>query len=172
MIAERCVCKYPFRAEKNGAGMRFLRVELRSSSSCATRDSAPESQSCAATPERIPSASHRPTRACSRRRSGDRDRADFGSCISKTTFPIYWCGAADAQAVGRARANHGMSGQRLIQPGDCCNLTANARESGMRALSQATHPLLGQAIAGNAIPIAGCGAADAPGVGPRSVAAQ
>jgi hypothetical protein len=44
-----------------------------------------------------------------------------------------------------------MSGQRLIQPGDCCNLTANARESGMRALSQATHPLRGKAVAGKAL---------------------
>jgi hypothetical protein len=43
-----------------------------------------------------------------------------------------------------------MSGQRPIQPGDCCGLTATARESGMRALSQATHPLPGQVVAGNA----------------------
>jgi hypothetical protein len=29
-----------------------------------------------------------------------RDRSDFGSCISKTAFPIYLYGAADAQRVG------------------------------------------------------------------------
>jgi hypothetical protein len=27
------------------------------------------------------------------------DRCDFGSCISKTAIPIYWCGAADAPGV-------------------------------------------------------------------------
>jgi hypothetical protein len=43
-----------------------------------------------------------------------------------------------------------MSGQRLIQPGDCCGPTAIACESGIRAPSRATHPVPGQVIAGNA----------------------
>jgi hypothetical protein len=79
------------------------------------------------------------------------DRCDFGSCIRKTAIPIYWCGAADAPGVGRARANHGMSGQRPIQPRACCGLTATARESGIRAPSPATHLVPGQASTGNAL---------------------
>ncbi|MBK9940641.1 MAG: hypothetical protein IPP13_03345 [Kouleothrix sp.] len=70
--------------------------------------------------------------------------------INPNAIPIYRGGAADAPGVGRARANHGMSSQRMIQPRDYCGPTANACESGIRALSQATHPLLGQVIAGNA----------------------
>jgi hypothetical protein len=64
--------------------------------------------------------------------------------------PIYRGGAADAQRVGRARATHAMNGQRMIQPRDCRGLTANARESGIRARSQGTHPVPGQAITGKA----------------------
>jgi hypothetical protein len=40
--------------------------------------------------------------------------------------------------------------QRPIQPRDCCGPTANARESGIRPPSRGTHPLPGQASAGNA----------------------
>ena len=43
-----------------------------------------------------------------------------------------------------------MNGQRMIQPRDCRGLTANARESGIRAPSQGTHPVPGQAITGKA----------------------
>jgi hypothetical protein len=43
-----------------------------------------------------------------------------------------------------------MSGQRPIQPRDCCGLVANACESGIRAPSRETHALPGQVIAGNA----------------------
>jgi hypothetical protein len=39
----------------------------------------------------------------------------------------------------------------MIQPRDCCGLTAIACESGIRALSQGTHALPGQASAGNAL---------------------
>ena len=60
-------------------------------------------------------------------------------------------GAADAPHVGRAQAAYSCESQRLIQPRDGCNPTANACESGMRAPSQGTHPLPGQAIAGNAL---------------------
>ena len=38
----------------------------------------------------------------------------------------------------------------MIQPRDCCGLTANACESGIRAPSRETHALPGQVIAGNA----------------------
>ena len=41
-------------------------------------------------------------------------------------FPIVWCGAADAPGVGRARAAYLWRSQRMIQPRDCCGLTANA----------------------------------------------
>ena len=92
----------------------------------------------------------RPTSACSptpcrRPRSC---RLCARSCGEGT--PDLFGGAADAQIVGRARANHGMSGQRMIQPRDCCGLTANARESGIRPPSRGRHPLPGQVIAGNA----------------------
>jgi hypothetical protein len=66
-------------------------------------------------------------------------------------FPTYRCGAADAQRVGRARANHAMERQRMIQPGDCCDPTANACESGIRAPSRGRHPLRGKAVAGKAL---------------------
>jgi hypothetical protein len=59
-------------------------------------------------------------------------------------------GAADARGVGRARANHGMSSQRTIQPRDCCGPTASTHESGIRAPSRGRHPVPGQGIAGNA----------------------
>jgi hypothetical protein len=61
-----------------------------------------------------------------------------------------WCGAADAQRVGRARAAHWIDDQRPIQPRDCWGLTANACESGIRPPSRGTHPVPGQAITGNA----------------------
>ena len=61
-----------------------------------------------------------------RRRSGDRDRGHFPWYHGVKTIPVYRGGAADAPGVGRARANHGMSGQRMIQPRDCCSPTANA----------------------------------------------
>ena len=66
-------------------------------------------------------------------------------------LPTYRCGAADAPGVGRARAGYAMKGQRPIQPRDCCGLTANPRESGMRARSRGRHPLPGQVITGNAL---------------------
>jgi hypothetical protein len=71
--------------------------------------------------------------------------------MSYARHPDLFGGAADAQRVGRARANHVMSGQRMIQPRDCCGPTANACESGIRALSQGTHPVPGQASAGKAL---------------------
>jgi hypothetical protein len=70
--------------------------------------------------------------------------------MSYARHPDLFGGAADAQRVGRARANHVMSGQRMIQPRDCCGPTANACESGIRARSRETHALPGQASTGNA----------------------
>jgi hypothetical protein len=69
--------------------------------------------------------------------------AIFRGIMEMTAVPIYRGGAADAPSVGRARANHGMSGQRMIQPRDCCGLTANGCESGIRPPSQGTHALPG-----------------------------
>jgi hypothetical protein len=43
-----------------------------------------------------------------------------------------------------------MERQRPIQPRDCRSLIANACESGIRPPSRATHPVPGQASAGNA----------------------
>jgi hypothetical protein len=71
--------------------------------------------------------------------------------INPNAIPIAGCGAADAPGVGRARAAHWIDDQRPIQPRDCRGPTANVPESGMRALSQATHALPGQAITGNAL---------------------
>jgi hypothetical protein len=41
--------------------------------------------------------------------------------------------------------------QRTIQPGDCCGPIANLRESGIRARSQGTHAVPGQASTGSAL---------------------
>jgi hypothetical protein len=65
-------------------------------------------------------------------------------------IPIYRGGAADAPGVGRARAAHWIDDQHIIQPRDYRIPTANARESGIRALSRGTHPVPGQGITGNA----------------------
>jgi hypothetical protein len=70
--------------------------------------------------------------------------------MSYARHPDLSGGAADAPGVGRARVTHAMNGQRMIQPRDCCSLTANARESGIRPPSQGTHPVPGQAIIGKA----------------------
>jgi hypothetical protein len=52
---------------------------------------------------------------------GARDR-----CYFSVIFLPRASAAADAQGVGRARANHVIGGQRMIQPRDCCGPTANA----------------------------------------------
>ena len=71
--------------------------------------------------------------------------------MSYARHPDLSGGAADAPGVGRARAAHATERQRMIQPRNCCGPTANACESGMRALSQGTHPVPGRAITGNAL---------------------
>jgi hypothetical protein len=100
--------------------------------------------------QRVPPAWCRPTSACSLTPFRRRDRGDFPWYHDVKALPIYWCGAADAPGVGRSRATHAMERQRPIQPRDCRSLIANACESGIRPPSRATHPLPGQASAGNA----------------------
>jgi hypothetical protein len=90
-----------------------------------------------------------PTTHCSRRRSGGR----IGPILTPTLT------AACSRSIGAARLNAGVGrarvaavwrSQRTIQPGDCCGPIANLRESGIRARSQGTHPVPGQAITGKA----------------------
>jgi hypothetical protein len=80
-----------------------------------------------------------------------RDRSDVPCYHAVTVIPIDWGGAADAPGVGRARAAAVRRSQRTIQPGACCGPTANAREYRIRPPSQGTHPVPGQASAGNAL---------------------
>jgi hypothetical protein len=80
--------------------------------------------------------------------------------ITGNAIPIAGCGAADAQRVGRARANHGMSGQRMIQPRDCCGPTANAYDRASARHHGQRIPCLDKPARGtpaNAIPGSACG---------------
>jgi hypothetical protein len=71
--------------------------------------------------------------------------------FNRPVITIAGCGAADAPGVGRARAAYLRRSQHTIQPRDCCSLTANARESGIRPPSRGTHALPGQASTWNAL---------------------
>jgi hypothetical protein len=84
-----------------------------------------------------------PTRASSRPlRARDRWHVSAFICCALA--------AADAHGVGRAQAADARDDQRMIQPRDCCGLTAIMCECRIRAPSRRTHPLPGQVIAGNA----------------------